>query len=397
MTAAFRTLLRPEPLLFIAAVVVARWIPLERAGRDLVLLAPSAAALAALLVAWPLKRSRLVFASAGVSLASLVVSSWAPADGVAFQVAAGFLAVTLAAVALLPERGVFTTAGLWMWTGLAILAAIAYVLIDAGARDLTPDTLHQVLQPDGLGFTPIGRLSLLAFGTAAVLVGAARWFAPGTTGRGYLWSLGAALLAFHAGGDAVDRGVYLTAALAIPVVAAIQASYVLAYHDGLTGLPGRRALDDALTRLSGTYTVAMVDVDHFKQFNDAHGHDVGDQVLRTVATRLREALGEDQVFRYGGEEFAVLLAGRSLADSLSLLEKARAAVASEPFAIRAKLRPRKKPKEPRPKRRRRQENLTVSIGAAEPAGRHSSPEQVIKAADQALYRAKEGGRNQVQA
>ncbi|HEX9582466.1 MAG TPA: GGDEF domain-containing protein, partial [Gemmatimonadales bacterium] len=149
-------------------------------------------------------------------------------------------------------------------------------------------------------------------------------------------------------------------------------------------------------RLSGPYTVAMVDVDHFKQFNDTHGHDVGDQVLRTVATRLRDALGDGKVFRYGGEEFAALLPGTTLAEALPRLEAARAAVARAPFAVRGRVRPRKKPRRTRTRRPHGEETLTVSIGAAE-AGTKQVAADVIRAADQALYRAKEMGRNQVRA
>ena len=83
----------------------------------------------------------------------------------------------------------------------------------------------------------------------------------------------------------------------------------MAYDDELTGLPARRALNEALTRLRGVYTVAMVDIDHFKRFNDEHGHDVGDQLLRMVGARVGEVRGGGRAFRYGGEEFAVLFPG----------------------------------------------------------------------------------------
>jgi diguanylate cyclase (GGDEF)-like protein len=393
----FRSLLRPEPLLFLTAVVLALWVPLERWHPEIVLLAPIATGVGGLLVAWSLKRSRLVFTVATLMLASLLLTRWAPADPVAFQVAAVLSPLTLAAVAVLPERGVFTSAGAWLWTALAIEGVIAYILVDLAARDLQPAALLDLLRPEARSVTPIGPLGLAAFALAAVLIGLGRWFASDTTDRSVGWVLGAALLALHAGGDALSRAVYLAAAAAIPTIAAIQASYALAYHDGLTGLPGRRALNDALARLSGPYTVAMVDVDHFKQFNDTYGHDVGDQVLRTVATRLREAIGDGRVFRYGGEEFAVVLPGRPLRDSAPLLEHARLAVAHERFAVRARLRPHTKPPQPRARGRRTEETLTVSIGAAESTGRESSPAEVVRAADQALYRAKEAGRNQVAA
>ena len=242
----------------------------------------------------------------------------------------------------------------------------------------------------------MGQPALAAFALAAVLVAAGRTFAAATTANGYLWTLLAAFLAFTSR-DALDRSLFVAAAAGILVIAAVELSYVLAYHDGLTGLPGRRALNEALARLGGAYAIAMVDVDHFKRFNDTYGHEVGDEVLRTVATRLADALPEGAVYRYGGEEFAVLFGGASCDTCVPLLERAREAVAREPFTVRRRLRPRKKPAAPRPKKRRHQETITVSIGVAERDKRHGNAEDVVRAADQALYRAKENGRNQVRA
>ena len=397
MTAALRFALRPGPLLLATAAVLARWGGLERAAPGVMLVGPYAAALAGLLVGWSLKRSRLPFALIALTLAHTLVSRWAPENAVAFQVGACLIPLNLAAIALLPERGVFTPAGLTVWVAILVQSGIAWVLIAIEARDLAPDQLARWLDADGLpSITPLGRSALGAFAVAGAALGAGRWLAPETTGRGYLWALAATLMAWHAGGHETDRALYLTAAALILLLAAIEVSYVLAYHDTLTGLPGRRALDEALARLSGPYTVAMVDVDHFKQFNDTHGHDVGDQVLRTVATRLRDALGDGKVFRYGGEEFAALLPGTTLAEALPRLEAARAAVARAPFAVRGRVRPRKKPRRTRTRRPHGEETLTVSIGAAE-AGTKQVAADVIRAADQALYRAKEMGRNQVRA
>ena len=73
----------------------------------------------------------------------------------------------------------------------------------------------------------------------------------------------------------------------------------MAYHDELTGLPGRRALNEALLRVGSRYAVAMVDVDHFKHFNDAYGHEVGDQVLRMVAAQLDRGGRQSAVPRQG--------------------------------------------------------------------------------------------------
>ena len=79
--------------------------------------------------------------------------------------------------------------------------------------------------------------------------------------------------------------------------------------DELTDLPSRRSFNDAKLRLGNTYTVAMVDVDHFKHFNDTYGHDAGDQVLRMVAARIAEVSGGGKGYRYGGEDVAVLFPG----------------------------------------------------------------------------------------
>lgn len=87
--------------------------------------------------------------------------------------------------------------------------------------------------------------------------------------------------------------------------AASHEAYQMAFRDELTGLPGRRALNERMQRLGRNYVIAMTDVDHFKKFNDTHGHDVGDQVLRLVASRLSKVTGGGRAHRYGGEEFAL--------------------------------------------------------------------------------------------
>src|SRR5688572_29287099 len=172
----------------------------------------------------------------------------------------------------------------------------------------------------------------------------------------------------------------------------------LAFRDILTGLPGRRALEERLRGLGSRYAIAMVDVDHFKKFNDTHGHDIGDQVLKLVGARLAEVGGGGIAFRYGGEEFSVLFPGAKLADALPHLEAIRASIESYRMAVRSPDRPRSK--EAGSKRRgegvsEKSISVTVSIGACAPGKNARTPAQVVKAADEALYRAKQGGRNRV--
>ena len=135
--------------------------------------------------------------------------------------------------------------------------------------------------------------------------------------QGLLWALVAMLLgvsgvAQDLSAEALDALFFYsgTAGL-ILVFAVLEHGYDIAYRDELTGLPGRRAFNNVMEQLGGTYAMAMCDVDHFKRFNDTYGHDVGDQVLRMVASKLSQVGGGGRAFRYGGEEFLVVFRGRS--------------------------------------------------------------------------------------
>jgi diguanylate cyclase (GGDEF)-like protein len=176
-------------------------------------------------------------------------------------------------------------------------------------------------------------------------------------------------------------------------------SHDLAFLDELTGLPGRRALMNELKHCGKHYCVVMADIDHFKKFNDTHGHDTGDDVLRIVAQELAKVRGGGKAFRYGGEEFTLLFKRKQAAEAEPFIERIRQDIAEYPLIIRDK--------ENRPKRQTKKEKaksslkakaaathvqVTVSFGIAQRLT-EQKPEAVMKSADQALYRAKEQGRN----
>ncbi|UXI70754.1 GGDEF domain-containing protein [Tahibacter amnicola] len=171
----------------------------------------------------------------------------------------------------------------------------------------------------------------------------------------------------------------------------LYSSWRLAFLDALTGLPNRRALDETLARLSGTYALAMVDVDHFKQFNDKHGHDAGDRVLIEVARQLAKTPG-GRAFRFGGEEFCLLF--RRPDGAADACETARMNIENTPVALPRKPSAKSR-KAPRAKDKQRTVKVTASIGVAQRDARRRSPDEVLKAADECLYKAKEKGRNQV--
>ena len=184
----------------------------------------------------------------------------------------------------------------------------------------------------------------------------------------------------------------------ILLVSLIQDSYHMAYRDELTGLMGRRAFNEALTKLGRRYVIAMLDVDKFKKFNDTYGHDVGDQVLKMVAAHLNKATGGARAYRYGGEEFSLIFPHKSLKQVQPHLETLRAAIADYAMSIRGPQRPNRGTegkKQRSGKKGKEQVRVTISIGAAQRDNLLKAPEQVIKAADQSLYQAKRKGRNRV--
>ncbi|WP_051488290.1 GGDEF domain-containing protein [Salinivibrio socompensis] len=172
-------------------------------------------------------------------------------------------------------------------------------------------------------------------------------------------------------------------------------SHQLAFIDGLTEIAGRRALEDELKHLGRRYTLAMLDVDHFKQFNDTYGHETGDDVLKLVAKQMAHCEGGASAFRYGGEEFTLLFKGKTTEHCLPFLDALREGIANYPLVLRDQSRPHDD-EQGRQKRGRVSDtkpvNITVSIGYAD-ASQADTSNEVLQLADKALYKAKEAGRN----
>jgi len=118
---------------------------------------------------------------------------------------------------------------------------------------------------------------------------------------GFFWVIISSFFALAVRPSAPALNLYTSAAGILMIGAIVETSFTMAYHDDLTGLPGRRSLNEALLNLGRKYTIAMIDVDHFKKFNDTYGHDTGDQVLKLIASKLGRMDGGARVFRYGGK------------------------------------------------------------------------------------------------
>ncbi|MDA5638305.1 MULTISPECIES: PleD family two-component system response regulator [Agrobacterium] len=168
----------------------------------------------------------------------------------------------------------------------------------------------------------------------------------------------------------------------------LQHTMELAIVDGLTGLNNRRYLDSHLKILfdraavrGRPISICMTDIDRFKLVNDTYGHDVGDEVLREFAARIRSTVrGADLACRYGGEEFVVVMPDTPMELAASVAERLRAIMEDKPFYVRSI---------------DRELSITASLGIATSSGAFGAPDEILKQADKALYEAKHAGRNRV--
>jgi diguanylate cyclase (GGDEF)-like protein len=386
----------PEGLVVLAAAVLLRWPALLSPAAPFLPALPVLVLALAAALAVRFGRGRVLLA-----LLVLTVADRALASAPALRDALGLMIpVNLAVVGLLPERGLLTAAAARRGAVLAAQVVLLALLARPDEADIAALLATSFLPPALTGWTPLADPAIAASAAALALFGVLFVRRPNATARGFFWALVASLLALSApaGGwaDALAPATFLFATGGLVLsTTVIETSHAMAYRDGLTGLPSRRALDEALRTTEGRFTLAMVDVDHFKRCNDTYGHEVGDQVLRMVAAALAGVAAGGRAFRYGGEEFAVLFPERDVEACRPALEDLRAAVERTTFTLRGADRPRKRPRKPARRSRRHTVAVTVSIGVAGRAAAHPPPDDVVRAADQALYRAKKAGRNRV--
>jgi len=424
---------------------------------------------AGLFLAWRFNSSRVLFSLLVLLLAHRAVGFFSngqvhtgPAR-TAVALAALLIPLNFIVFASMRERGL-VIAGIAPRFGLLFLESVVFAVL-CRPENSPVDPLHP-------GAAAIPLWILLSF-MAAAAVFVRRFFQTRKPIEpGFVWSVAAVFmwLQFAPVGKAADA--YVATAALILAASLIETSYVLAYHDELTGIRGRRAFNESLLSLDQQYAIAIVDIDHFKKFNDTYGHDVGDQVLCMVAKRLSQVGGDGQAFRCGGEEFAIVFRNTSAQEAFEHLDALRQIVEKSTFQVRGSDRraqrmaegsaesgsdrrtgtsesDRRKSKKkktaaasPGSLRKKAgfdfalkgrgfsravnpakspaalaaeappsgQQNpfpppasqppdhlsVTVSIGVAEPSTRYRQPEQVIQSADQALYRAKNKGRNRVE-
>ncbi len=301
---------------------------------------------------------------------------------------------------LLPERGIVNRWGFVSAVALGVLALAAPRIVQLVSTLLPAGSDWLAIWPrEGL---VMPKFMVALFGaTALVGVLLLLWRDDETEVAilSTLWAGGAVLGGLHLANISLSM---ISAAGLVQLSSILRSSYAMAYRDELTGLLGRRALNERLKGLGPRFSLAMLDVDHFKKFNDTHGHDVGDEVLKMVASRISRVGGGGTAFRYGGEEFCVVFPRKNIEQCVDALEAIREAVADYRMTLRDTGQRPVKSKEGERKRgtmatriKRGTVAVTISLGLAERSEELLTPEEVIKAADKQLYRAKQAGRNKL--
>ncbi len=393
----------PGGLLFVTVVIfvhvgaVAQWLPAIVRIYSYVVFS------AGVLLGWRFHRSRLVLAVLVLALTDRSLLHFASDSKastalgqIVYNSVAILLPLNLAVLSLIKERGIINVSGIWR-ISLIFLQPLAIALVCHYQHfGICAYLEYSIVEAPFFARISLSQPALLAFGAAFIVLAIGFVQHQGAMESGFFWALVSAFFGLATGRPGTLSTLYFATAGLILIISVIEASYRLAFQDELTRLPTRRALNEALLKLGNRYAVAMLDIDFFKKLNDRHGHDVGDQVLRMVASTLSKVTGGGKAFRYGGEEFTVIFPGKCVDETIPHLEQLRKTVASSGFIIRSRSRPRTKPKNPKAiKRSQKKVSITISIGVAERDERQKDPQEVIKAADKALYRAKKAGRNRI--
>lgn len=401
--AAFGRLIAPA--LLVGAVLWARplveLLPEER--RLLLANLPYLIAACNLIVGYQFRRLRLMLAAGGLAALYWLIQSRLQVSLTRVGAADLYLAASLALplltlyLLLVPERGVLT--GHALLTALLFLGLLGLCFPLAGWLRADPHLSAYFAARTVDGYVLSVGASALAVVT--ILVGLALLLLRNS-------DVDAALLGALLSGGAALAWLFLDHISVVTAVAGqlclawglLRCSHAMAYRDDLTGLLSRRALNERLKTLGGRYCIAMLDIDHFKRLNDTHGHDVGDEVLRLVASRVKRVGQGGTAYRYGGEEFCIVFPRRDRDDCAAALNGLREGIAGYRLSIRDRSR---RPRKAREGSRRRgatrlhpdQISVTISAGLASRDEKGAGPDSVIRAADNKLYRAKQAGRNRL--
>jgi diguanylate cyclase (GGDEF)-like protein len=352
---------------------------------------------------WRFSRSRLIFTLIILTLAdrTFLPLTFDPEgsllrDQSIYNVITFLLPANFIAIAFIKERGILNLRGIGRMGLIVMQPVLVYLLIKYEYLEYLQILAVDLFRISFLESFPIHQIPLIMFFAAFIFTIVNFVLKKDIVEGGFFWALLSSFLALLAGEASQVSTFYFSSAGFILIMSVLEYSHNVAFKDELTGLSTRRALYESFLKLPNRYSIAMVDIDRFKKFNDQYGHDVGDQVLRMVASRVQRVGGGGKAYRYGGEEFTLIFPWKRANEIRDVAEILRKSVSEKPFIIRSPKRPQKKPDnlESAPKSLK-QVKVTISVGIAERNETLNEPDEVMKAADDALLRAKKGGRNRV--
>lgn len=354
-------------------------------------------------ISWKFNRSRELFILIVLALALAFMEYVPGMMELSFPIAAAdiypliclMIPLNIGIFSLFKERGILS---LWGVLRIGIILSQALIVIWI-LRPEQMKLLHLV-QKDALpvsltSWTEVTQVAIAFFLIALIILIIRQVKYKSSQDISFIAVLCALFYVVHDNRDLLLYSVFFAVSGIVLITSIIQDSYSMAFTDELTGLPSRRALRQDMMKLGMNYVIAMLDIDHFKKFNDTYGHDTGDEALKLVASVIKDVTGGGRSYRYGGEEFTILFPGKSLNDALPHLEQLREQISKRPFTLRnRKGKGRSKSGHKRRSARAgKQIYITVSIGLAQKSEKHKKPDAVMKSADTALYRAKKKGRN----
>lgn len=393
----------PGSLLLIATLVFVRVEFFSSLWSTIADIYPYTVFTVAFLLGWRFSRSRLIFAILVLALADRTIFYLNFEQHQAlelqlhiFNIVAFFTPINIMLIALIKERGIFTLLGMGRFLVILGQPFIFYQIINHQFEYAFNFLDYTIIQSAFFDSIPLTQPILLIYLLASFVIILNYILKQDVVDGNFFWVLVTSFFAFLSHAIQPFSTIYFSSAGLILIASMLEYSHSMAFRDELTGLPARRSLSEAFLKLPNRYSITMIDVDHFKKINDQYGHDVGDQVLRMIATKLLKVSGGGKAYRYGGEEFVLLFVGKNVNETKPHVEDLRETIATNRFFVRSDKRPRKKPQDlsSAPKSRKIIP-ISVSIGVAERDENHDTPQEVLRAADQALLRAKKAGRDRV--
>jgi diguanylate cyclase (GGDEF)-like protein len=393
----------PGGLLFLITVIILNLRITDKVLSDSALIYPLIVIGGGLLIGLIFKRIWLMLAILILALADRVLlysaaNTLITTEGgrLIYHAISFLLPFNLCVFAFMKRRGDMTRQSIWFLGGIILQGCVVAFIYQYKSLGFGAFFEYSSIKLPLLERIPLSQLALFAFGIAFVYYLFLYIRTLAVIERAFCWTLISIFYALALSTIGPVSSIYFSTAGLILVISVIESIYVEGFQDELTGLPTGKSMLGILSQIDRGYTMAMIEVDHFKRLKDNHGRRVSKQVLRTVGSKLTSVTGGGKPFSYGGEVFAVVFPGMFLQDVLPHMEELRQTIKKPGPILQYHKSPRKKPKKlKKVEILANKVPVTVSIGVAERSESDMTPHQAIKKAKEALNIAKNEGRDRM--